>query len=330
MRRTAITCALTVALALLSTANALANVNVTTATGGTNISADVAQNGVTPAFTTLGNIVIAKTGSGKGDFGAGTNVTLILTAPSGWSFNAGVGSVTFTSLANISNASIAVTSSNLTVTMTVVGTNKLDTLTISNVQVRATDGGNVPASGIIPRTSANPGTATITGISNDSTSFGSLSQAVGALRLYVVLPGQNFTDAATLAGSGISGTPSNQTAGAAFTITKLVAADQEFNTITTYSGAKTISYSGPGGSPTYTTGVSFTGGQSTTPLTTTLRKAETTTITVTDGTNPGVASSSLTVNPGAVSGLQVLVPGETAAPGTATGKSGSTSTQMMG
>ena len=183
MRRTAITCALTVALALLSTANALANVNVTTATGGTNISADVAQNGVTPAFTTLGNIVIAETGSGKGDFGAGTNVTLILTAPSGWSFNAGVGSVTFTSLANISNASIAVTSSNLTVTMTVVGTNKLDTLTISNVQVRATDGGNVPASGIIPRTSANPGTATITGISNDSTSFGSLSQAVGALRL---------------------------------------------------------------------------------------------------------------------------------------------------
>src|ERR1043166_9307801 len=77
MRRTAITCALTVALALLSTANALANVNVTTATGGTGLSADLATNGAAPAFTTLGNIVIAE-GTAT-DFATGTNRTLILT-----------------------------------------------------------------------------------------------------------------------------------------------------------------------------------------------------------------------------------------------------------
>src|ERR1041384_3160044 len=39
---------------------AFANVAVTPATGGTNISADKAQNATSPAFTTLGNIVITE------------------------------------------------------------------------------------------------------------------------------------------------------------------------------------------------------------------------------------------------------------------------------
>src|SRR5207244_1774105 len=97
----------------------------------------------------------------------------------------------------------------------------------------------------------------------------------------------------------------NQTAGAAFNIPKLTATDQFTNIVTGYSGSKTISYSGPGGSPTYTTAVSFTSGQSTTTLATTLKKAETTAITATDGTLTGVASSSLTVNFGTLNKLQV-------------------------
>ena len=45
--------------------------------------------------------------------------------------------------------------------------------------------------------------------------------------------------------------------------------------------------SGPGGVPTYTTAVTFTNGQSSNTLATTLTKAETTTITATDGTVAG-------------------------------------------
>ncbi len=41
-------------------------------------------------------------------------------------------------------------------------------------------------------------------------------------------------------------------------------------------------------------------------------------------------SGSFTVNPGAFSGLQLLMPGETAAPGTASGKTGSPTTQIVG
>src|SRR5437867_1995947 len=192
MRRTAIACALALGLGLLCVPlGALANVAVTAASGGTSLSADRAQNGAAPLFTTLGNIVIAEPGNSKGDIAAGANVTLILTAPSGWSFNAGVGTVSFTTGNDITTASVSAATSAITVTITVGGTSKQDTLTISGIQVQATDGGNIPASGNFFRASGNPGTATIAGIVNDSTSFGALSQTLGALRLYVVLTGQS-------------------------------------------------------------------------------------------------------------------------------------------
>src|SRR5204862_1261960 len=88
-----------------------------------------------------------------------------------------------------------------------------DILASGGIQVRATEGGALPSSGTILRTSANPGNAVITGIATNATSFGALSQAVGALRLFVVLPGQTFTDATNVAASGISGSPSAQAAG---------------------------------------------------------------------------------------------------------------------
>src|ERR1043166_193799 len=169
------------------TPQAFADVTVTAATGGTGLSADNAQNGAAPAFTALGNIVITEPGNGKGDFAAGTGKTLILSAPSGWSFSNGVGAVSFSSGRDISSASIAVPSSNLTVTLTVAsGANGVDVLTISGIRAQATEGGSIPASGNILRTSADPGTATITGITNGSTDFGALSQSVEISRLYVV------------------------------------------------------------------------------------------------------------------------------------------------
>src|ERR1044072_2781275 len=342
----------TAAVVLLTSGpmTAAASTTTTPASGGTNVSADVAQNGVTPAFTTLGSMVITE--ASNNDFR--TTGTLILTAPSGWQFNpaaaitATPGKVGGGSTANDISASVgAVSATEITVNLTVSATARLDNLTLSGIQVQAVEGGALPVAGNILRSSANPGTATIVGVTNDATNFGSLSQAAGALRLFVVLPGQSFTDGSTVAASGVSGAAPNQAAGVAFNLSELVAADREFNVAGTYSGAKTIAYAGAGGefnvaatssgaktiayagaggSPSFTTNVSFTGGHSTTALATTLRKAETVALSATSATAPAIAtalpSASFSVAPGPVSKLQLLLPGETAAPGTATGKTG--------
>jgi hypothetical protein len=126
-------------------------------------------------------------------------------------------------------------------------------------------------------------------------------------QLVVTLPGQSFTD-----GTCNSGSVTNRTAGSSFTITKISATDAYCNVYTTYSGAKTLVYSGPGNAPnsqapSYTTSVTFSNGQSTTTLTTTLYKAESTTITVTDGGLYGNASSSVTVDAGALFDYAVSV-----------------------
>lgn len=158
---------------------------VTPATGGTNISADSAADAPSPAWTTLGNIVITE--GANADFaGAQTNKTLILTAPTGFRFNSGVGSATYTTGGNITAASISVTSSTATVTFSVSLTNKTDSMTISGL--RAQPLSSYPrASGNILRASANPGTGTIAGITS-STNFGTLSESVGLLPANISLP----------------------------------------------------------------------------------------------------------------------------------------------
>src|SRR5437667_12207419 len=65
-------------LAMGATTMTQAAVTVTAATGGTNVSADRAQNGAAPAYSTLGNIVIQE--GANGDFATGNHRTLILTA----------------------------------------------------------------------------------------------------------------------------------------------------------------------------------------------------------------------------------------------------------
>src|SRR5215212_6835209 len=286
---------------------------VTPAAGGTNISADKAANATSPAFTTLGDIVIAE--NVNNDFPVQANRTLILTAPTGWQFNPGVGTTAATKTGaggnELNDNSITVTATTITVNISVTGITQLNTLSIKGIEVRATDGANVPGSGNILRTVANPGNATIVGIVNGTTNFGALSQVAGAInKLVITLPGQTFTDGSTVPTSGNSGTPTAQAVGTSFNISKITATDQFFNLVTSYSGAKTVSYTGPGtnagfSAPSYTTAVSFTNGVSTTTVATTLRKAETTTITANDGTTTGPASSSLTVNAGALSSFVV-------------------------
>src|SRR5947208_11729871 len=119
-----------------------ADVTVTPPSAGQGISADTAFNSTNGAgFSALGNIVITE--GLITDFAPGTNKTLILTLPVGWRFNtAAVASATFLNSRDITAANVVVTTSNVTVTLTVSGTTKLDTLTISGLQVQPLDGGS--------------------------------------------------------------------------------------------------------------------------------------------------------------------------------------------
>src|SRR2546427_7654236 len=160
MNKTALRLGLFLGLMAFSSPQLLANVVITSPTGGNNISADKALNSTNgAAFTALGNIVIAE--GVNTDFGNGSNVSLILTVPDGYRFNAGVGTVTFTSGRNISAASISVGTNTATVTVTVSGTPSLDTLTIAGLQVQALNGANVPGGGYISPVLGNFGTSII-------------------------------------------------------------------------------------------------------------------------------------------------------------------------
>ena len=248
------------------------SVVVTTANNGTNLSADKSANSTSgSAYTALSNIVVTEWVNT--DFGVSqSNVTLILTAPNNRRFRAWSGSVSYTANRDITAASISVTSTTATITYSTNGTpNRIDALTISNLWIQAISGNILPSSGNILRTCANPGTATVVGITCDVTNFWSLSQTYGAHKhMIITLPGQEF-----VAGSGNSGTALNQITTVWFVIPKITAADQFYNIVVSYTWAKTLSYTWPGGVPTYTTAVTFSGGQSTTTLNTTLTEVKT-------------------------------------------------------
>src|SRR5262245_20662229 len=151
---------------LLGVTGARGAVSITAATGGTTISADTAQNAAAPSFTSLGNIVIIE-GAASDFSGLGT---LILTAPDGWRFNTS-GPVTATGAKDSGpggNELIAIvnslTTSRLTIDLIVGGTAQINRLTISGLQVQATNGAAVPSTGNIYRETGNPGSAPINGI----------------------------------------------------------------------------------------------------------------------------------------------------------------------
>src|SRR5438093_651818 len=185
MNKTALRLGLFLGLMAFSSPQLLANVVITSPTGGNNIPADKALNSTNgAAFTALDNIVITE--GVNTDFANGSGVTMILTIPDGWRFNPGVGTVTFTSGRNISAASISVVTNTATVTFTVSGTPALDTLTIGSLQVQALDGANVPGGEYIRRVFGNGDTAVIAGIDYDFTTFGLVNQIAGAAKALVM------------------------------------------------------------------------------------------------------------------------------------------------
>src|SRR6266404_4476354 len=75
-------CALS--LSLFCAGSSLANVSITAASGGTNISADKAADATSPGWVTLGSFVLNE--GNKTDISAGSGQTLILKAPAGFQF----------------------------------------------------------------------------------------------------------------------------------------------------------------------------------------------------------------------------------------------------
>lgn len=310
--------------------------NVTAATGGSSISADTAATGGSGAWTALSGPAYAETING--DIGNGT---VILTIPPGFEFNtASPVTVILTSGASNANTNMngvavganvaGVAGANFSQTATAISFtvvsksrgNVLNTIEWRGIQVRPLNGTPLATGNITPS-----GTSQIAAVAS-STNFGTLTEVPGAMtKLLTVLPGQTFA-----AGTGIGGTASSQTAGIPFNLAELIATDQFNNPVTTYSGSKTISYAGPSSgcsiAPSYTNSVSFTNGISTTTLATTLKKAETTSITASDGAITGPASSGLTVNPAAASQLTVTLAGQSFS--ACSGNAGTPSSQAAG
>jgi hypothetical protein len=283
-------------------------VNVTATSGGSDISADFAENGTSPAFTKLGNIGIVE--SATSDFAIGTDVTLNLSAPSGWRFSPGVGSVKFARGRDLHSARISVSASTITVTLRVDGTSKIDTVTIVGIKVQAIDGAAMPSAGDILRTSANPGTAIIDGIINDTTSFAALSQAAGAAKALLIHTQPSFTAAV--------GIPFAQQP-----VIEIV--DQFGNRLSAANGnaddSTVVTATHDGRMLQGATSVMASDGLATfTDLK--YMNGETITVDFTATGLVGTTSGSIAVSGAPFMGLQLLVPGETAAPGTPTGKTG--------
>lgn len=105
--------------------------------------------------------------------------------------------------------------------------------------------------------------------------------------------------------------PSAATAGISFDITSVTAKDADGNLATGYTGAKTLSYSGPAngadsGTPTYTTSATFNNGVANT-IPTTLVKAETVKITATQGSVSG-QSGDIVVSATTAAHLHITAP----------------------
>ena len=143
-------------------------------------------------------------------------------------------------------------------------------------------------------------------------------------QLQVLLPGETATPGVA---PGKSGTPTAQTAGTAFTV-KVNAMDAGWNPVSTVTD--TVGITSSDATAMLPANAALING--TNSFSVTLKTTGSQTITasdLTDGITTGT-SSAVTVNSAPFSRLQVLLPGETAAPGTTTGKTGTPNAQTAG
>lgn len=126
------------------------------------------------------------------------------------------------------------------------------------------------------------------GTSGNSATIHVKTLAAGIPKITITLPGE---------GSANAGGASDQTAGAAFSVT-LTATTDGTTVNAGYNGTKSITFSGPTSGASYPATVNFSSGVGTANIT--LTKTESPTITATDGTIAGKASSVFNVVPGTI------------------------------
>jgi len=142
-------------------------------------------------------------------------------------------------------------------------------------------------------------------------------------KLQLLMPGET---AAPGSASGKTGSPTAQTAGSAFTVT-VNAVDANWNLV---SSTHTIGIASSDGNAALPANAALVAGAKTYSVT--LKTAGSWTVTATDvsdGTKTANTSPATTVTAGAFAKLQLLMPGETAAPGSASGKTGSPTAQTV-
>ena len=164
---------------------------------------------------------------------------------------------------------------------------------------------------------------THTGIGSDNSS--AVAANVGAFaKLQLLVPGET---AAPGSGSGKTGTPSAETAGTAYSVT-VNAVDANWNLVNTND---TVRITSTDTHATLPANAALAAGTRTISLTNNTAGSWTVTATdITHGSIPANTSPSITVAAGAFTKLQLLMPGETAAAGTTTGKTGTPSAEAAG
>ena len=143
-------------------------------------------------------------------------------------------------------------------------------------------------------------------------------------KLQILLPGET---AAPGTENGKTGTPSAQTAGTAFDVT-VNAVDDNWNKI---SSTNIIAITSSDVNAVLPSSAALVSGSNTYSII--LNTSGTSTVTATNNTNGSISantSPSTTINAGAINKLQILMPGEAAAPGTESGKTGMPTTRTAG
>lgn len=185
------------------------------------ISADKARNAQAPMFSALDAIIIKEAKATDFAPGMGKFTTLCLTAPAGWMFNPNVGSAT-KKTGDLRSLRMQVTANTIALTFISSGISYLDMISISGIEVQATDGAAINCAANIYRSLANPGTAKIAGIiataspdGSGGTAFCSLQQSVGIASTlgFATRPGQcvagtNFEQQVTVITQDQFGNPS--------------------------------------------------------------------------------------------------------------------------
>ena len=198
---------------------AMAVQSITTASGGTSVSIDTTSaSGGSGTYTNLGTISIVE--QSIGEIGLGLHT---FTVPTGWQIDPGsvitVGANWALSGLSLSHPT-TITPDNDTqfsININAVSNNQVATLSLQGLRVRPT--GTTPSTGNILHT-----VGTITGVTNGSTNFGTLTTVAGSPAQFTVVV-------------------DNATPGAGDTVTATVTARDQFgNVATTYTGAKNLAF----------------------------------------------------------------------------------------